>query len=69
MIRPLGLAGLLALSGCGGGAVPLSDIARAACVAQAAANAAEQIADRRGRDDWARRFGRASELIGYGCVW
>lgn len=59
----------LALSGCAGGSVQLSDIARAACAAQAAANTAEDIARARGNEAWAARFSRASTITGIGCAW
>ena len=56
---------------CGGlvGCTQLSDVAKAACAAQQAVNAAEQIAGNRGNAAWAARFGYASQLTGAACTW
>lgn len=47
----------------------LSEIATAACAAQAAANAASSIAKAQGSTSWASRFSDVSKLAGVGCAW
>lgn len=47
----------------------LSEVAKAACAAQSAANIGEIIALRRGRTDWAQHFAEISRVTGVGCIW
>ena len=47
----------------------ISDVAKAACATQAAANAGAEIAAERGAAAWAERFTTASQVAGIGCAW
>lgn len=50
-------------------ATTLSEVAKAACGAQAAANVAKDVAVSRGSMVWAARFGIASQAAGLACAW
>ncbi len=63
----LAAAGMLTMAGCSG--VQLGDIAKAACAAQQAANAAGDIAAKAGSPEWAEKFAEASRIAGIGCAW
>ena len=52
-----------------GGAVVLSDVAQAACAAQAAANVAGAVSSQRGDVKTAQQASTASALLGAGCSW
>lgn len=51
------------------GATVISDVAKAACATQAAANVGAEIAAARGQAAWAERFATASQFAGVGCAW
>ena len=57
------------LQAAGVGAPVLSDVALAACAAEAAANSASKIAVDSHNSGWAARFADASQLTGLACAW
>lgn len=53
----------------GVGSNVLSEISKAACAAQAAANIANDVAMSKGNVAWAKSFSEMSKMAGVGCSW